>query len=237
MAHIIADRIRETTTTEGTGTLALGGAPTGFNTFNFAMATADTCDYCIEGLNEDGSLSGQWEVGVGTYTDPDTLARTTVSASSNAGSLVNFSAGSKNVFLTFSASRVSEIPTITTGTWTPALEGATTPGTGTYSSKLGSYTKVGDLVFINCLLNWSAHTGEGVMRITGLPFPVSNTPAASVPMSIRVDSLTFTGVPVAVAATNTSRIDILTQATGAALTGITMDTSAFIGVSGCYRAA
>lgn len=94
MAHITADRVQETTTTTGTGAITLAGAVAGFRTFASVMAATDTCYYVIQGGSE-------WEVGVGTFNT--TLARTTVQSSSNAGALVNFSAGTKNVFLTATA--------------------------------------------------------------------------------------------------------------------------------------
>jgi hypothetical protein len=99
MAHISADRVQETTTTTGTGAITLAGAGTGYRTFASVMAASDTCYYTIAGGSE-------WEVGLGTFNT--TLTRTTVYASSNAGSLVNFSAGSKNVFLTAPARGVVE---------------------------------------------------------------------------------------------------------------------------------
>ena len=96
MAHITADRVKDTTTTTGTGAITLSGtSPSGFRTFASVMATADTCYYAIVGPSE-------WEVGVGTFTTPTTLARTTV-LSSSTGSAVSFSAGSKDVFITLSA--------------------------------------------------------------------------------------------------------------------------------------
>jgi hypothetical protein len=96
MARIWADRVKETTATTGTGTINLDGAVTGFRDFDSVMATADTCYYAIVGSTT------EWEVGLGTFTAgaPDTLARTLVLASSNAGAAVNFSAGTKEVFLT-----------------------------------------------------------------------------------------------------------------------------------------
>jgi hypothetical protein len=94
MAHITADRVQETTTTTGTGAITLAGAVAGFRTFASVMAANDTCYYVIQGTTE-------WEVGVGTFNT--TLTRTTVQSSSNAGALVNFSAGTKNVFLTATA--------------------------------------------------------------------------------------------------------------------------------------
>lgn len=91
MAFISADRVKETTETTGTGAITLAGASAGYRSFASVMSAADTCHYCIVGNNE-------WEVGLGTY--DTTLARTTVIASSNAGSAVNFSAGTKDVFIT-----------------------------------------------------------------------------------------------------------------------------------------
>jgi len=60
------------------------------------------------------------------------------------------------------------------GTWTPVIAGQTTTGTGTYTDQDGLYTKVGNLVTVTCYLNWTAHTGTGLMLITGLPFTASS---------------------------------------------------------------
>ena len=96
MALTLADRVQETTTTTGTGTVTLLGAVTGYQSFA-AVGNANTTYYCIAGLG-----TAEWEVGIGTYTSSGTtLARTTVLASSNSGSLVSFSAGTKSVFVTY----------------------------------------------------------------------------------------------------------------------------------------
>ncbi len=60
------------------------------------------------------------------------------------------------------------------GTFTPTILGATSPGVGTYTTQVGFYTKIGDRVFYNLSLNWSAHTGTGNMNIEGLPFTSSS---------------------------------------------------------------
>lgn len=101
MASLISeDRVKETTTTTGTGNVTLAGAATGYRAFSAVMANNDTCLYVIEG-------GAEWEVGIGTFVSATpALARTTVLSSSNAGALVNFSAGTKNVFLTLSADRL-----------------------------------------------------------------------------------------------------------------------------------
>lgn len=101
MAFVIADRVRETTTTTGTGAITLGGAVTGFQTFSAAIGNSNTTYYSI-------ALTGgtEWEVGIGTYTSStNTLSRDTVLSSSNSGSLVNFSAGSKDIFVTLPSER------------------------------------------------------------------------------------------------------------------------------------
>ena len=92
MAFAYKDRVKETTTTTGTGTVTLGGAVTGFRRFQDAFSTSDTMYYVIDGG------SGEWEVGLGTLATTTTLARTSVLSSSNSGSAVNFSAGTKNVW-------------------------------------------------------------------------------------------------------------------------------------------
>jgi hypothetical protein len=100
MAFVLADRVRETTTTTGTGTVTLAGAVTGFQTFA-AIGNGNTTYYTIAGQG-----TAEWEVGIGTYTaSGTTLARNTVLASSNSGSLVNFSAGTKDVFCDYPAVR------------------------------------------------------------------------------------------------------------------------------------
>lgn len=100
MPLVIADRVKETTISTGTGTITLDGASPGFQSFS-AVGNGNTTYYTISGNTE-------WEVGIGTYTSSGTtLSRDTVLASSNSGSLVNFSAGSKDVFVTYPAGRSS----------------------------------------------------------------------------------------------------------------------------------
>lgn len=100
MSLIISDRVVETTTTTGTGALALAGAVTGFRAFSAVMTSPnDTCYYLIEAIDGSGNATGDWESGLGTYSASNTLTRTTVIASSNAGAAVNLSAGTKRVML------------------------------------------------------------------------------------------------------------------------------------------
>ena len=99
MARIWEDRVCETATTTGTGDFTLAGAVAGFRTFASVCVTNDTAFYCIEAINASGIPTGEWEVGLGTYSAANTLTRTTVLASSNSGAAVSFSAGSKHVMI------------------------------------------------------------------------------------------------------------------------------------------
>ena len=96
MALVLADRVQETTTSTGTGSVTLGGAVLGYQSFA-VIGNGNTTFYTI--ADQGGA---NWEVGIGTYsTTGPTLARTTVLASSNSGALVNFTAGTKTVFVTY----------------------------------------------------------------------------------------------------------------------------------------
>lgn len=98
MALVIANRVKETTTTAGTGTVTLLGASTGFQSFA-AIGNANTTYYTIA-----SQAGNEWEVGIGTYsTSGTTLARTTVLSNSSGTqpSALNFSAGTKDVFVTY----------------------------------------------------------------------------------------------------------------------------------------
>lgn len=101
MAFVIADRVAETTTTTGTGTLNLAGATTGFQSFVSGVGTGNTTYYVITDNTD-------WEVGIGTVTSgsPDTLSRDTVLQSTNSDAAVNWGAGTKDVFLSMPADRV-----------------------------------------------------------------------------------------------------------------------------------
>jgi len=103
MPLVFKDRVKETSTTTGTGTLTLAGAVTGFQSFA-AIGNGNTTYYTITNGTD-------WEVGIGTYTSSGTtLSRDTVLSSSNSGSKVNWGVGSKEVFVTYPAGRVVDNP-------------------------------------------------------------------------------------------------------------------------------
>lgn len=165
MALVLKDRVQETTTTTGTGTITLAGAVSGFQSFS-AVGNGNTCYYAIVGETE-------WEVGFGTYTSSGTtLSRSTILESSNGGTAVNFSAGTKNVFVTYPAEKgiylddsgnsiglgTPATVTLTNGTGLPISTGVSglgsniatflaTPSSANLASAITDETGSGSLVF------------------------------------------------------------------------------------------
>lgn len=148
MAFVTADRIRDTSTTTSTGNFTVTGtAPTGYRTFSAVLSVSDTFYYVIQHqtLNE-------WEVGLGTYSSANVFARTTVLSSSNANTAVNFSAGTKDVFLTLAAAKTiqkdgsGQLVNLTAGTEYVAPG---TPTTFTAKQTFNGSTSVAAANFVN----------------------------------------------------------------------------------------
>lgn len=99
MALVVKDRVKETTTTTGTGAITLAGAVAGFQAFSGVLSDSDTTYYAI--VHRD---TAEFEVGLGTYSS-STLTRTTVLESSNSGSAVSFTSGTKDIFITYPAEK------------------------------------------------------------------------------------------------------------------------------------
>jgi hypothetical protein len=141
MALILADRVRETTSVTGTSSAVLLGAVTGFQSFA-VIGNGNTCYYTIS--DQSGP---NWEVGIGTYsTSGPTLARTTILASSNAGSIVPFPSGTKDVFVTYPSEKsvnldasdnVSPLGTVASATWQATTIAVSYGGTGLTSLTTG----------------------------------------------------------------------------------------------------
>jgi hypothetical protein len=147
MALVLKDRVKVTTTTTGTGTLTLGSAAAGYQSFS-VIGDGNTTYYTIFDVG-----TGDWEVGIGTYTaSGTTLSRDTVLSSSNAGALVDFAAGDKSVFVTYPAekSSVSYKAAITANYTAGVSEGvvANTSG-GAFTVTLPASPVAGDQVVIS----------------------------------------------------------------------------------------
>lgn len=194
----VADRIKETTTTTGTGTVSLGGAQAGFRAFSSAFTTGTVVYYCItDGTN--------WEVGSGAVTTgtPWTLARTSILASSNANALVSFGAGSKDVFCTLPADQSAKDQTYNSlGVGTPA-DGVA--GDAIISNKLAVGGAAGFILAPYTLVGGVA--GYGYMWSAGVTPTGSNYALAS--NSVNTFLLGTTSVSLAV---GTSQLSVTASA-------------------------
>ena len=151
MALIVNDRVKETSTTTGTGTISLAGAEQGYESFVSGIGTTNTTYYAIE-----NNSAGEFEVGIGTVTDatPDTLSRDTVISSTNSDALVDFSAGEKEVFCTIPAKKAMSPVMEATGyvvTHASTLDQVQTMDSGVLAGPVtitGTITATGTLVII-----------------------------------------------------------------------------------------
>ena len=151
MALVINDRVKETSTTTGTGTFSLDGASQDFETFVAGVGTGNTTYYCIVNAG-----TGEFEVGVGTVTDatPDTLSRDTIISSSNSDAAVTFTAGTKDVFCTIPAKKTISPVMEATGyvvTHASTLDEVQTMDSGVLAGPVtitGTITATGTLVII-----------------------------------------------------------------------------------------
>lgn len=106
MAYVAADRVLESTTTTGTGDLTVAGALAGFRAFGAVMSVGDTAHCALWAVDASGNATGDYEEGLYTYSASNTLARTQILQSSNAGAAVNLSAGTKYVAISLLAERI-----------------------------------------------------------------------------------------------------------------------------------
>lgn len=151
MALIKADRVKETTTTTGTGSFTLDGAVAGYRAFSSVMATGDFCYYTA--INP---ATNEWECGVGTFTAPSTLARSSIESSSNSGNAVNFGSGIKEVFLSVTANQVQvgKYPLSGSGTNTSIYLGHRVHANGIFGSNFTSNIMIGNQAFLDANKNF-----------------------------------------------------------------------------------
>jgi len=156
MAFITADRVKDTSTTTGTGNITVSGsAPFGYRTFSTVLSVSDTFYYCIQGQG-----TSEWEVGLGTYTSSNQFARTTVLSSSASGSAVSFSSGTKSVFITLPAAKTFQLDP--SQALTP---GAVLYGTGNSTVGYTAAGTVGQILTSNATgaPTWNTVSGTGTV--------------------------------------------------------------------------
>lgn len=129
----------------------------------------------------------------------------------------------------------SSVPYVAETAFTPVLEGTSTAGTGTYSFQLGTYSRIGNVVFFHILLIWTGHTGTGNMSITGLPLTSSNNSIAAI-IDVFFSNITLTGSDYKVQAyvTPNATSIVLQQVSNAVSAAIAMDTAGTLRISGEY---
>ena len=158
MALVLKDRIKELTTTTGTGAISFGGASASFDTFGSVMSNGDTTYYAIVHAT---TGTDEWEVGLGTYASSgNTLTRTTVFASSNSGSAVDFGSGNKDIFMTYPSDKA---------VFEDSSGNVVVPGTLTATGGLGGNLDVKgqDIVSSSNGNITLTPNGSGVVRIDG----------------------------------------------------------------------
>ena len=215
MALVLADRVQETTTTTGTGTVTLAGAVSGFQSFA-AVGDANTTYYTIA-----GQTTSEFEVGIGTYTaSGTTLSRDTILTSSNSNLAVNFSAGTKNVFVTYPASRSVYVNGTTITPTNSGILPTSAGGTGSSSTTYASLT-----ANVSGIL--PAANGGTANGFTAFSGPTTSTKTFTLPDATATILTSNTAVTVAQGGTGAT-----TQTAYAVLCGGTTSTGAYQSIAG-----
>ena len=207
-----------------------------------AFATTGTTNWYfgvggLPGVGGDSALQVRTSAGSPVLylnTSNQLLVGTTTAAAS--GGVLQVSNGVTFPATQVACTNVNTLDDYEEGTWTPAIAGTSTAGTGTYSVQVGRYTKIGNTVTAHLNLTWSAHTGTGNMNISGLPFTSANVANLNPVTAAYATTLTITGVPTIVVTTNATIASINAVNNGTA-SALAMDTAAVIAATITYQTA
>jgi hypothetical protein len=206
MALVLEDRVRETTTTTGTGTITLAGAVTGFQSFS-VVGNGNTTYYTIAGQG-----TNEWEVGIGTYTaSGTTLARNTVLASSaGAPTKTTFSAGTKDVFVTYPSEKALFLDASNNAAITGYTQNVFTIGTistSVYYLDIATYNVYDLTLGNNVLMAFASEPAAGFTRPITL---IVRQPATSPGKTLTLINGKYTDGVAPVLSTGANQVDVLT---------------------------
>jgi hypothetical protein len=199
------------------------------------MANGTIAASQLEMLSQSGT-------GIITITPPATNTNRAITLPDAAGAIVVSGTTPSLNGIAFPATQVASADANTLddyeeGTFTPTIIGNTTAGTGTYTIQTGIYTKVGRAVSIQIRMSWTAHTGTGIMLVSGLPFTTlsGGVQPSFVVGDARDIALTASNILQLFSDANTTTIQFIQTPTGGGASGnVTLDTSATIILSGTY---
>jgi len=233
MALIKADRVKESSTSTGASTFALAGAYTGFRAFSSVCSVGDTFYYVI-----DSDSGSEWETGLGTYSATNTLTRTTVYASSNSGSIVTFSAGTKNVYISLTGRQIDTVsasPPASTGA-PPLLESLA----GAAHTALTASTEYNDIYWNlarTVQFSTGAITTQRAVRIAAPTYSFVAASTITTAATVQIDGAPVAGTNATITNTMALRIAGIAGTKGISLSSSTSTNNAAnnaIEVAGSY---
>ena len=154
----------------------------------------------------------------------------------NHNDLQNIQGGSATERYHLTSAQSAALATLTTtSTFTPVVEGSGTAGAGTYTTQLGYYKQIDDLVYFHLTVTWTAHTGTSNIRIAGLP--VTSLSGVDQTVGIIASSLTFATQLAARVMTNNTRIDIRDLTSAGSSVGVALPSAGTVVITGFYFTA
>jgi hypothetical protein len=196
-------------------------------------------------FNQSATAANRWHIGTGTgnafIVYSGTYGSGTEQLRITSDRYVRLASGTGGIQFGGDTAAANALDDYEEGTFTPTIVGTSTAGTATYAAngQVGRYTKIGNRVFFDLYLSWTAHTGTGDLQINGLPLTVQNTTNLNRNYSaiLNVVAMTAGNLGAAFSSPNTTTVALRQMPTGGgSVATIPMDTSAQISISGCFEA-